>query len=142
MNVRSFKEKVIHKPHDPPDDRHYLYPLLSHTNMRTIVKIGWTAMIMTGIMSCSDNTDKEDVTNTVNRAGSVETAVTVQHADSTHDVLVTTHKVWVNFQEYKTVVHQDTIPALGMENTTAENADGDKKDVSVKKDYEIYITVK
>jgi hypothetical protein len=92
------------------------------------------------LVSCND--DKKDETNTINKAGSVETAVTVMHADSTHDVLVTTHKVWVNFAEYKTVVHQDTIPALGMENTTAENSDGDTKRVSVRKDYEIFITVK
>lgn len=92
------------------------------------------------LSSCSDK--KEDVTDTINKAGSVETSVTVQHADSTHDVLLTTHKIWVNFSEYKTVTHQDTIPALGIENTTAENADGDTKDVSVKKDYEIFITVK
>jgi hypothetical protein len=93
-----------------------------------------------GLASCSDK--KEDVTDTVNRAGSVETSVTVQHADSTHDVLVTTHNIWVNFSEYKTVIHQDTIPALGIENTTAENSDGDTKNVNVKKDYEIFITVK
>ncbi len=92
------------------------------------------------LVSCSDK--KEDVTDTINKAGSVETSVTVQHADSTHDVLLTTHKIWVNFSEYKTVTHQDTIPALGIENTTAENADGDTKNVSVKKDYEIFITVK
>lgn len=95
---------------------------------------------MCWLASCSD--DKKDETNTINKAGAVETAVTVEHADSTHDVLVTTHKVWVNFSEYKTVVHQDTIPALGIENTTAENSDGDTKRVSVKKDYEIFITVK
>jgi len=91
---------------------------------------------MIGLASCGSD-DKEDVTDTVNRAGAVETAVTVQHADSTHDVLLTTHKVWVNFHEFKTVVHQDTIPALGMENTNAENADGDKENVNVKKDSEM-----
>ena len=96
--------------------------------------------VMAGLASCGRR-EKDDVTDTVNRAGSVETAVTVQHADSTHDVLVTTHKVWVNFHEFKTVVHQDTIPSLGMENATAENADGDKQHVNIKKDYEIYITV-
>jgi len=90
--------------------------------------------------SCKDK--KEDVTDTVNRAGAVETAVSVQHADSTHDVLLTTHKVWVNFHEFKTVVYRDTIPALGIEQATAENQDGDTKKVDVKKDYEIYITLK
>jgi hypothetical protein len=66
----------------------------------------------------------------------------VQHADSAHDVLVTTHKIWANLAEYKTIVYRDTIPALGTENATAENADGDTRNVNVKKDYEIFITVK
>ena len=96
---------------------------------------------MAGLASCNDD-KKEDSTDTVNKAGSVETSVTVQHADSTHDVLLTTHKVWVNYNEYKTIVYRDTLPALGIENTTAENSDGDTKNVSVKKDYEIFITVK
>src|SRR6186713_2809278 len=100
-------------------------------------------LLLTGaciLASCKRGQD--EVTNSVNKAGSVETAVTIQHADSTHDVLLTTHKIWVNFQEYKTVTHTDTIPALGTVSTTAVNADGDKKTVDIKKDYEIFITVK
>jgi|SRR5882757_8837712 len=107
--------------------------------MQPTTKI-WLVAGLFVLASCSN--DKDDVTDTVNHAGAVETDVSVQHADSTHDVLTTTHKVWVNFHEYKTVVHLDTIPALGIENTTAENSDGDTKKVSVKKDYEIFITVK
>ena len=98
-----------------------------------------TALIL---LAACNNEPKEDVTNDVNKAGSVETAVTVEHADSTHDVLVTKHKVWSNYSEYKTIVYRDTIPALGDLTTEAENADGDKKSVTVKKDYEIFITVK
>ena len=107
--------------------------------MRTTIQLSLITALVS-LAACSD--PKEDVTDTVNKAGSVETSVSVQHADSTHDVLLTTHKIWVNFSEYKTVTHQDTIPALGIENTTAENSDGDTKKVSVKKDYEIFITVK
>jgi hypothetical protein len=92
------------------------------------------------LVSCGE--DKKDETDVVNRAGAVETAITVQHADSTHDIILTTHKIWVNFNEYKTIIHHDTIPALGMANTTAENSDGDTQKVVVKKDYEIFITVK
>lgn len=107
-------------------------------------KIGWIAGLVTlascSLISCSDK--KEDETDTVNRAGAIETSVSVQHADSTHDVILTTHKVWVNFSEYKTVVHTDTVPSLGMINTDAENSDGDTKKVKVQKDYEIFITVK
>lgn len=93
------------------------------------------------LLSCN-NDDNEDVTHDVNHNGSVESAITVAHIDSTHDVMTTTHKVWVNNEVYKTIEYRDTLPALGMEHTEAENEDGDKKPVSVKKDYEIFITVK
>jgi hypothetical protein len=96
--------------------------------------------VMLFFAACGSN--KEDETDTVDKAGSVETAVSVEHADSTHDVVLTTHKIWVNFKEYNTVVHRDTIPALGMLSADAENLDGDTKKVSVKKDYQIFITVK
>ena len=99
------------------------------------------AIMALSITACS-NDKKEDVTNDVNKAGSVETSVTVSHLDSTTDVLVTTHKVWRNLIAYKTIEYRDTIPALGETSTDAENADGDTKKVRVKKDYEIFITVK
>ncbi|MFL9485661.1 hypothetical protein ACI6Q2_22960 [Chitinophagaceae bacterium LWZ2-11] len=99
------------------------------------------AIAVISFAACGDD-KKQDVTESVNKNGSIETSVTVEHVDSTHDVLVTTHKVWANFNEFKTIVYQDTIPALGTVNTTAENADGDTKKVAVKKDYEIFITVK
>ena len=90
--------------------------------------------------ACSE--DKEDETAVVDRSGSVETAVSVEHADSTHDVLLTRHKVWVNYKEYTTIEHRDTVPALGMLNTEAENSGAETQNVSVKKDYQIFITVK
>lgn len=100
-----------------------------------------TATMLLLVSACK-NEEKEDVTTDVNKAGSVETAVTVNHLDSAYDVIVTTHKVWRNFNEYKTIEYRDTIPALGETTTEAENADGDTKNVQVKKDYEIFITVK
>jgi hypothetical protein len=92
------------------------------------------------LLSC--NNSKEDETAAVDRAGSVETSVSVEHTDSTHDVILTTHKVWVNFKEYKTVIHHDTVPALGILTTQAENANGDTQTVKVPKDYQIFITMK
>jgi len=108
---------------------------------KALLIVGMIGLVSCGLVSCGDD-KKEDVTDTVNRAGAVETAVTVQHADSTHDVLLTTHKVWTDYKEYKTIVYRDTIPALGIEHATAENSDGDTQKVNVKKDYEIFITVK
>jgi hypothetical protein len=94
------------------------------------------------LVSCSGEEENEDLTHDVNKNGSVETSVQVTHIDSTHDLLTTTHKIWVQNSVYKTTQHLDTLPALGIEHTVAENSDGETKPVSVKKDYEIYITVK
>lgn len=96
----------------------------------------WTAI---SLIACDK---KEDVTDAVNKAGSVETAVAINHLDNLQDELVTTHKIWVKYNVFKTIAYRDTIPALGTERTTAENEAGDTKQVEVKKDYEIYITVK
>ena len=105
------------------------------------IKIGSVIFIaMALLVSCDDK--NEDVTDAVNHAGSVESSVTVEHLDSLHDVLVTKHKVWSNYLEHKNIEYRDTIPALGIENTVGENQDGKTKQVSVKKDYEIFITVK
>ena len=92
------------------------------------------------ILACDD--ENEDITNAVNKNGSVETAVHIAHIDSNRDEMITTHKVWVKNSVYKTVEYRDTLPSLGIENTEAENEEGDTKRVSVPKDYEIYITVK
>ncbi len=98
------------------------------------------AVFAFSLASCEE--ENADVTSSVNKDGSVETAVQITHVDSTHDLLITTHKVWVRNSEYKTVQYHDTIPALGSAWQTAENEDGDEKQVNVKKEYEIYITVK
>jgi hypothetical protein len=93
------------------------------------------------ILSCSDE-KKEDLTTDVNKNGAVESAIVVTPVNDTLNVLTTTHKVWVQGNVHKTIEYRDTLPALGTEQTTAENKDGDKKTVSRTKEYEIYITVK
>ena len=85
---------------------------------------------------------KEDITNTVDHAGSIETSIAVEHADSTRDVIVTTHKVWTNGQIASTIVHRDTIPGLGSIVTAGENGNGDTATLTVPKDYQIFITMK
>ena len=112
-----------------------------HTKMKPIVLAILGAAALLFLFSCSDK-QNEDITQTVNKEGSVETAVQVEHIDSLHDILVTTHKVWAKNQEVKTITYRDTLPALGTEHTLAENSDGETKNVHVKKDYEIFITVK
>lgn len=112
-----------------------------NTTMKPIVLaiLGGAALLL--LFSC-DNKQNEDITQSVNKNGSVESAVQVEHLDSTHDILITTHKIWAQNREVKTITYRDTLPALGIEHTLAENAEGDTKNVHVKKDYEIFITVK
>ena len=109
--------------------------------MKTITACIITIAIAVILLSCK-NEPSEDLTQAVNKNGSVETAVTVQHLDSSNDVLITKHTVWYKGSLHKNIEYRDTVPALGQENTTAENSDGDTKNVQVKKDYEIFITVK
>lgn len=108
--------------------------------MQNLKLIAFFTFLSILIVSCGRN--NEDVTESVNKSGSIETAVHIEHVDTLHDELITTHKVWVKHDLYRTVVYRDTIPALGIETRVAENEEGDTKNVSVKKDYEIYITVK
>jgi hypothetical protein len=92
--------------------------------------------------SQSDNSSNEDQGTSLDRDGSVETAISVQHADSTHDIILTSHKVWIKNNEYTTITHRDTIPSLDSLTATAENNNGDTLPVRLKKDYQLFITVK
>jgi hypothetical protein len=107
---------------------------------RSVSKLFGIALMLFSFTSCSD--DKDDITNEINKAGSIESSVTVEHLSDSSDVLITKHIIWSKFNLNREVYYRDTIPALGYTDTQAENEDGDTKNVSVKKDYEVYITVK
>ncbi|NCI47951.1 hypothetical protein [Sediminibacterium soli] len=111
-----------------------------HTTMKPIVLaiLGGAALLL--LFSCEEK--KEDITYSVDKHGSIETSVQVQHLDSAHDVLITKHIVWTKNEPVKNIYYADTIPALGLENTVAENEDGETKQVTVKKDYQVFLTVK
>ena len=113
-----------------------------NTTMKPIVLaiLGGAALLL--LFSCDNNKQNDDITQSVNKDGSVETAVQIEHLDSMHDVLITTHRVWAQNREVKTITYKDTLPALGIEHTSVENAAGETKNIRVKKDYEIFITVK
>jgi hypothetical protein len=78
----------------------------------------------------------------VNKDGSVETVISVEHAGNNQDILVTSHKIWVHNKVFKDFVYRDTIPSLGISNTQGEDANGNTQTLPVPKEYEIYITVK
>lgn len=91
--------------------------------------------------SCKEE-NKEDLTQAVNKDGSVETSVTVEHADNLNDVLLTKHIVWNKGSVAGTYEHRDTVPALGSNNSVVKDEFGNDKNVEAKKEYEIFITVK
>ncbi|WP_118973683.1 ABC transporter substrate-binding protein [Taibaiella koreensis] len=92
------------------------------------------------LLSSCGKDDNEDVVEQPNKDGSIETVISVTHADSV-DLLTTTHKVWLKGAVAKTFVTTDTLKSLGTEPVTNDeaNTSGPKEK---KKDYEIYITVK
>ncbi len=94
-------------------------------------------LIFVFISGCDENEVQQ-----ISKEGAVETIMNVDHLDQTHDIIITTHKVWIKNQLAKTIIYKDTIPSLGLTSQEAENSDGDTKTVSLKKDYEVYITVK
>ena len=109
--------------------------------MKRIFTFSLMVIAVIAFVSCEEK-QQEDITNEVNKNGSVESSVTVDHLDNMNDVLITKHAVWVKGSKIKDIEYRDTVPALGSENKTAENSEGDTKTVEVKKDYEIFITVK
>ncbi len=88
--------------------------------------------------SCSN----EDKTKDISKDGSVETVLSVEHLNSDKDILVTKHKVWIKNQLYKEYIYSDTIPSLGITKTEGEDENGNTQNLPIKKEYEIYITVK
>ena len=109
--------------------------------MKRLFTLFFTIVSASILVSCAEE-KQEDLTNEVSKNGSVESSVTVTHLDSMNDVLITKHAVWVKGNKIKDIEHRDTVPSLGKVNSTAENSEGDTKTVEVKKDYEIFITVK
>lgn len=89
------------------------------------------------LSGCNDDEVKQ-----ISKEGAVETVLSVDHLDAKHDILTTTHQVWVKNALVKKVVYKDTIPSLGTSTQEATNNDGVTQSVDLKTDYEVYITVK
>ncbi len=95
---------------------------------------------LTIFISGCDNKSKE--VKEFPKDGAIETVLNVDHLNDKQDIIITTHTVWVKNVALRKTVYRDTIPALGITNQELENNNGDKKSVPLKKEYEIYITVK
>lgn len=84
--------------------------------------------------------EKEDEVKDVNKSGSIETVLSVEHLDHA-DILITKHKIWKDRKLFKEIVKKDTIPSLGDTLVGGEDSNGSEHIVKTKKDYEFFITV-
>ena len=66
-------------------------------------------LIFVFISGCDENEVQQ-----ISKEGAVETIMNVDHLDQTHDIIITTHKVWIKNQLAKTIIYKDTIPSLGL----------------------------
>lgn len=83
----------------------------------------------------------QDVVKRPKQDGSIETLISVKHYDS-YDLLITTHKVWVNGALDKTIKQIDTLKSLGITTQLVDDGFGAATSRTLPKNYEIYITVK
>jgi hypothetical protein len=104
--------------------------------MKKILAAG-TVLFCVITTSCS-NDNKDDLVQTAPTKESIHTDISVQHHNDSLDVLTTKYKIYDGKGRVIEHTKYDTIPALGMDTVADEN---DTKG-RVKKDYDIYITVK
>src|ERR1035437_914819 len=108
---------------------------MSKTVFKILGLISFSILVFT---SCDD----DDKVKEISKNGSIETVMSVDPLNDHLDIVKTSHKIWVKNVLVKNIIHTDTIPSLGVTTEEAENSDGDTKKVALKKDYEIFITVK
>jgi hypothetical protein len=100
----------------------------------------FTAFSMLLLFACTSERS-EDLVKEPNKDGSIETAIAVEHLPNV-DILKTTHKIWVKGNLDKQIVTIDTLKKLGSETKIVEDENEEEKNVTVDKEYEIYLTVK
>ncbi|NML69874.1 hypothetical protein HHL23_08690 [Chryseobacterium sp. RP-3-3] len=98
-------------------------------------------LLLVGIMALTGcEKEKEDEVSSVDKSGSIETELSVEHLDNT-DILITKHKIWKDKKLFKEIVKRDTIPSLGDTLVAGEDSNGYDHTAKTKKDYQFFITV-
>lgn len=90
--------------------------------------------------SCGEKRN-EDQVKAVDKDGSVEMKVAIRHLNDGQDLMKTEKIYWVQGKAVKTIVDLDTVPALGTTNQVIQNSAGEDSTVTIKKNYQIFITV-
>jgi hypothetical protein len=98
--------------------------------------------IIIGLLLSACEQKNDDKVQAVDKNGSVEVKVAISHLNPDQDVMRTEKVFWVKGAAVKSIVNLDTVPALGSTREVAENSEGEDTTVSIKKNYQIFITVK
>ena len=85
---------------------------------------------------------EEDKVKEVDKDGSVEMKVEINHLDSISDVMKTEKIFWVKGHQERAIITLDTIPALGKRMQTLKTSAGEDTTATIDKNYKIFITVK
>ena len=93
-------------------------------------------------LSACQQSNEEDKVKEVDKDGSVEMKVEINHLDSLHDVMKTEKIFWVKGREERRVIDLDTVPSLGMTTQTLKTDSGEDTTATINKNYKIFITVK
>jgi len=89
-------------------------------------------------MACSHTPKTADF----NKDGAIEVTFSTQHINDSFDVLTTTKNVYKQGQIVKQIHETDTLPTLGQTVAEGENNDGDTRSFSLKKEYNLFVTIK
>jgi hypothetical protein len=100
------------------------------------------SVIVVALLFSACEQKNDDKVKAVDKTGSVEMKVAINHLNEDQDVMRTEKVFWVKGAAVRSIVNLDTVPALGSTREVAENADGEDTTVSIKKNYQIFITVK
>ena len=100
-------------------------------------------IVILGLISFSACTSIQEgeVVRKPKEDGSIETVISVKHQKG-YDLLITSHKIWVDGKLDRTICNTDTLKSLGNVVKTFDNDFGQAEKRIVPKNYEIYITVK
>lgn len=92
------------------------------------------------LISCSKSDDAK--TAELNKDGTVEVIFNTRHLNDSFDILTTTKNVYKQGNMVKAIVTNDTLPSLGKSTAEGTNDDGETKSVDMKKEYNMFVTIK
>ena len=108
--------------------------------LKSANKLFYALLIVLAMASCSSN-ENEDKVKSLDKDGSLETTMSVDHLNDSLDILKVHTNVWVKGTLHKSILKIDTIPSLGMTTDTVQTNDDQDSIVQLKKKYQVFFTM-